>query len=399
MGNYRADEDEVFDSDFRSTDEEAMKEDEAAGEKEVVEEEKHARRSARHHAMKAIETFSARRRTAPSGQPSGKLIEAKSNVKPKMMRGARRVSLGGAIDVETGESVRQRQSRRKSTILSSQSLHSRLKDAEERKASMPKRTREIAHTYTQAELIARALDAEEGNIVEHRDYLMQEEEKRRRARVVRQSISGPVLRWVSRSENEKVPIEPPASSTTILDGHGGDGHSGFGLQRSIPITPSGVIGYSTYQPYGAASLLAPSYLPAPLPPMPLPSPSNLQFRTERVMKNYLLYELGQEEGAPKPNWGETMATVFGTHVNWEEVKVYSGKHRPLSRPVTKCPLTGRPAIYRDPRSGVPFANVGAFKTLTRILAHEYVWNEELKCYTASEKDADSGGRAVQSSSS
>ncbi|KAI5115298.1 hypothetical protein M0805_001913 [Coniferiporia weirii] len=198
-----------------STDEEAMKEDEAVGEKEVIEE-KHARRSARHHAMKAIETFSVRRRTAPSGQPSGKLIEAKSNVKPKMMRGARRVSLGGAIDVETGESVRQRQSRRKSTIVSLQSLHSRLKDAEECKASMPKHAREIAHTYTQAELIARVLDAQEGNIIEHCDYLMQEEEKRRRAWVVRQSISGPVLHWVSCSENEKVPLEPPASSTTIL---------------------------------------------------------------------------------------------------------------------------------------------------------------------------------------
>ncbi|KAI5119784.1 hypothetical protein M0805_006582 [Coniferiporia weirii] len=193
-----------------------MKEDEAAGEKEVVEKEKHARRSARHHAMKAIETFSVCRRTAPSGQPSGKLIEAKSNVKPKMMCGARRVSLGGTIDVETGESVRQRQSRHKSTILSSQSLHSRLKDMEECKASMPKRAREIAHTYMQAELIACALDAQEGNIIEHRDYLMQEEEKHQCALVVRQLISGPVLCWVSRSKNEKVPLEPPASSTTIL---------------------------------------------------------------------------------------------------------------------------------------------------------------------------------------
>ena len=70
-----------------------------------------------------------------------------------------------------------------------------------------------------------------------------------------------------------------------------------------------------------------------------------------------------------------------------------------ARPVVKCPLTGRPAIYRDPRSGVPYANVEAYQTLSKIIAHEYIWNEELQCYTASdrslqiEEEADDGGQA------
>jgi vacuolar protein sorting-associated protein 72 len=29
---------------------------------------------------------------------------------------------------------------------------------------------------------------------------------------------------------------------------------------------------------------------------------------------------------------------------------------------------------------VPFANIAAFKTLTRILSHDYVWSEALECY-------------------
>lgn len=57
-----------------------------------------------------------------------------------------------------------------------------------------------------------------------------------------------------------------------------------------------------------------------------------------------------------------------------------------ARPVYKCPMTGRPAIYRDPRTGVPFANVGAFKTLTQILSHEHIWSEELRCYTTERRD-------------
>ena len=70
-----------------------------------------------------------------------------------------------------------------------------------------------------------------------------------------------------------------------------------------------------------------------------------------------------------------------------------------ARPVVKCPLTGRPAIYRDPRSGVPYANVEAYQTLSKIIAHEYIWNEDLQCYTASdrslqiEEEVDDGGQA------
>ncbi|KAH8103189.1 hypothetical protein DFH11DRAFT_1472799, partial [Phellopilus nigrolimitatus] len=299
------------------------------------------------------------------------------------VRGRRRVSVGVAIDAETGKVVEtssKRMSRRKSTILSSQNLHSRLKDAEVRKVVMPKRTKEIVHTYTQAEPIARALDTEEGNIIEHRDYLKQEEEKRARARVVHKSLAGPVLHWVSRTEEEKVQVESLNPSPTMPTSYGYGPYGGYGYQASMPGASTS---YATYQPYGAGSLTSSSYSSAPYT-LPL-APPQPQYRIEKVNKNYLVHELDQREGAPKPEWGETMSTVFGGHVNWAEVKVYSGKHQPLSRLVTKCPLTGRSAIYRDPRSGVPFANVGASKTLTHILSHEYIWNEELRCYTANEK--------------
>jgi len=62
-------------------------------------------------------------------------------------------------------------------------------------------------TPTQDELIARALDMEEGNIVEDKNYLSIEEEKRKRAHAVRATISGPLLRWISRHETVPVPVE------------------------------------------------------------------------------------------------------------------------------------------------------------------------------------------------
>ena len=37
-------------------------------------------------------------------------------------------------------------------------------------------------------------------------------------------------------------------------------------------------------------------------------------------------------------------------------------------------------MYLDPRTGVPYADVRAFKVLTELLEHEYIWNAELGCY-------------------
>ena len=58
----------------------------------------------------------------------------------------------------------------------------------------------------------------------------------------------------------------------------------------------------------------------------------------------------------------------------------------IARPIQKCPLTGKPAPYRDPRTMVPFADVEGYKTLTSILEHKLVWNADLGCYTMNEDD-------------
>lgn len=64
-----------------------------------------------------------------------------------------------------------------------------------------------------------------------------------------------------------------------------------------------------------------------------------------------------------------------------------------------CPITGQPARYLDPRTAVPFANLGAYKTLTQILGHEYVWDEALGCYTAYEGPRSEGSSKSSGGSS
>ena len=57
----------------------------------------------------------------------------------------------------------------------------------------------------------------------------------------------------------------------------------------------------------------------------------------------------------------------------------------IAQPKQICPITGKPAKYLDPRTGVPYADVRAYEVLTGILKHEFVWSPGLGCYIGKEK--------------
>ncbi len=113
-----------------------------------------------------------------------------------------------------------------------------------------------------------------------------------------------------------------------------------------------------------------------------------------------------------------MAAMFGDHVKWEDLKAYVSRGRPLcklciscrifdlrdytARPVQLCSITGRPARYIDPRTSVPYATQAAYRALTMILNHEYVWSHALGCYLTRPQNpilsATTDGSVVQANS-
>jgi hypothetical protein len=180
---------------------------------------------------------------------------------------------------------------------------------------------------TQDDYIRRALEREEGNILEHRNYLSTEEERRQRAKVTRPVVQGPVLRWVSRVEERPVPEiivldddedESPTPRSGVPEAM---------RQTALPIHPLA----STTKPI---HLFGDDIRPAPLDTEHMDvgahgSISHIIRPTIRVTRNYLVHAIDQEEDIRKPRWRETMRALFGDHVRWEDLKVYTGDKRPL----------------------------------------------------------------------
>lgn len=240
-----------------------------------------------------------------------------------------------------------------------------------------------SRNYTQGELIALALDTEEGNIVEHRDYLKNEAEKRKRARVIRTAVSGPLIRSISRKEEVKVVVPPPpppppsvvpqapvpsiyrsiygppgslftpttysySSGTAVVTTVASTSTPETQFKITTPATAAQKTPYSAFQHYldSASSpfqMWPPttgqqqSYYPnvsQPALQQPTPTtsaPPEPQYRLETVAKNYVVHELAQQKGTPKPTWTQSMQSMFGDHVKWDEIKVFVGKNRPLCK--------------------------------------------------------------------
>lgn len=72
-----------------------------------------------------------------------------------------------------------------------------------------------------------------------------------------------------------------------------------------------------------------SYQP-PTPPAPEKTTQTVE-QVEKVTKCYVVHEIAQGNGAAKPGWADTMEAMFGDHVGWQDLKVYSGRNRPLGK--------------------------------------------------------------------
>ncbi|KAH6905793.1 YL1 nuclear protein-domain-containing protein [Coprinopsis sp. MPI-PUGE-AT-0042] len=345
------DEQDVFGSDFTGTDEEeegaidAPRQGSQAGtaaatsqaEKSIEQEERRERHAARSRLEKA--TAAAHERNKATFNPESFTSRAaKSKDKGK----AKQVLIELPDDGDDWDGWGPRKSQRTKTVLGRAATVQRLKAIEDRQQTRaPRKSKTTKKPPTQAELLSRALDNEEGNIIEHRDYLKNEEAKRKQVKVVKKKIRGQVVRVISRLE--EVEVGPSGS------------HARSTASSSSPAHP-----HAFGEEDGPAR----------------PAALNM----EKVAKTYVVHELGK--GARKPFWSETMEALFGDDIDWEHAKAYGidDPKRPISRPRYRCNITGKPAKYCDPQTGVRYMDKRGFDRARNALHGNYNWNPELCCF-------------------
>ncbi|PWN34658.1 YL1-domain-containing protein [Meira miltonrushii] len=93
-------------------------------------------------------------------------------------------------------------------------------------------------------------------------------------------------------------------------------------------------------------------------------------KTEKEARAFLsLHELPSST-----HWTTMFSYILGDHVDWSRYPYVNPRNRPLRPRISVCPITGLPAKYRDPRSGIPFANREAYANLTAIIKGEFRWS-------------------------
>ncbi|KAG0252923.1 hypothetical protein BG011_006669 [Mortierella polycephala] len=82
---------------------------------------------------------------------------------------------------------------------------------------------------------------------------------------------------------------------------------------------------------------------------------------------------------PTQMCGRNWITFMGYEEEDSPINEWSyAENYPERKPM--CPITGLPAKYKDPRSGVPYANKEAYKVLQNVIRHGYVWSNGLNAY-------------------
>ncbi|EJT98999.1 YL1-domain-containing protein [Dacryopinax primogenitus] len=493
----QVEEEDVFESDFASTEEE-QDEDEDTQEKAILREEKAHRAAVRKKVERTTTT------SLFTKKPPAKPVEPRPKL-PKHVSIALPPEAALPGDNVKGLPFRRRQSSRASAQTAKLNLERKLKEDAARRASlMHKPKRPTVPRKTQDQLIADALELEERNVQSLKDFLAREEEKKRVARVVRKTVhEGGVLSFVSRAEEIKVPlvqvIEPgtthlweahtlavtnsaqnetedlaqgskpaedtrpilesvsPAQRMSIADeseakqsGEQERVSVGVAIEASPQATaatngtidvqhedatansteaPQAEVGEANQQelslgvpaaaipqeeihpvPFGGPEGVpnTDTSLPATGPSAPAQSQGpltedmHLQMRNLIALKDLIPQELisddeGESDTQAKSKakvpwtWVEEMGALFGDHVDWGNLRVVPARNRPIYRRPPMCPMTGLPAPYRDPSTGIPYANAKAYRVLRRLTQHEYAWGDGRGVYFGDEKEEGAKG--------
>lgn len=268
--------------------------------------------------------------------------------------------------------------------------------------------------FTQAELIAEALEEEERNKEELQKWLRREEERRELRRVGRKRVRGPRWTWISRTVGKMVEVVEDgvkevevrqAKDKEDMGDEAGPRTSMAAVSASAPsdtapkssekqedqqasqtapisddnsARPSDPTGSPLAPPppsveppknavASSSKLDAPTTVPAP--PILERTSAPIQPEPSQYTRNYLI--LSQIPGGLPAE----LSLVLGNHVEWDTINYIPARNRPVIRRPPRCPFTGKKAKYRHPTTMIPYADVSGYKEIEALLQNRYIWSE------------------------
>jgi hypothetical protein len=239
-----------------------------------------------------------------------------------------------------------RKSSRAATVQNKQEMELKLKEYEERRAALPKREKIVVERMTQEELLAEAKITEQLNLASLQAFKQMEAEKKKVLKK-KEGIIGPYIRYHSfpekiatgkpviqvLAEKRNIGNEKPSTTGAAVQGQAGK-------RKVLKLDPKKVCARNM------VTFIGFSEDDFPLEYWDLQEPCKYLSPGYIAKKNCLTSERAVDPEPPRPI----------------------------------CPITGLPAKYRDPKTGVPYANIEAYKILQQVAQHKFVWSELLSAY-------------------
>lgn len=74
-------------------------------------------------------------------------------------------------------------------------------------------------------------------------------------------------------------------------------------------------------------------------------------------------------------WVDEYKAILGSHCQWDRYILVPARNRPLRPRQSTCVITGLPARYKDPVTGIPYASAKAYKILKEVVRGDFVWSK------------------------
>ncbi|KAJ5344906.1 hypothetical protein N7452_002910 [Penicillium brevicompactum] len=178
------------------------------------------------------------------------------------------------------------------------------------------------------------------------------------------------------TEIPKPHVEPTA--TTSLD-------DSRPIDKVTPIDAGGALA-----PHAAPAAVVPTQ--ATLPESALPPSLNQPFTLQSGLKppNVKIEQLAQPEVPPPPPIVETAGRTLTILENFDYATAqkpkysmyFNAKKPPRLTKISSslCVITSLPSRYRDPETGLPYANSYAYGQIRRLITEGYIWSAMLGCF-------------------